>query len=836
MTIAFGAQGTTPSGTTASITGTTSVTPAAPASMATGDYIVIAVWNRPGTVIPLAPVGWRLIRTFSGGGGTEGLDAGPIRVTLLGRKKTAAWSAMPAITITGGTSAMAQAFRYTNSTSYWDIASTTAEDTTAATTWSGTGAADPGLTAGDMVLVFAGATSDTPTWSAQAVTATGVSAWGTVAERSEPKTTQGNDIGGYVSQHPVNTGTSSAAPVASATASTGTGATGSMIILRLREIALDDIVGYSEAAGNTATLTISWDDLAPLGVQAGDEAYLFWVYSTTATITADPSAAGFDQTGLPGGGVVTDGGVNYALWKRTCTGSESGTFNVTMSGATRHGISATLIRGWDHHLATSGGDTGSDASHTAPAATPTVSGAAVLIGQGERAGTGSTTTTPPAGYTTIGDVALVATNGILNAIAYEGSAGTLTGGHASGVAVSPGAWVNDTAQTDVGMWTVLLAPPTTNINRDVSDTAPASEALARALVLARTPSDTAPATDAAGRASGVPRDVSDSAPATDATARALVTSRSLSDSAPATDSLAREQAAQSRTLNDSAPATDSTARGVGKFTTATDSAPATDTTAGDVVRQRLLSDAAGGTDALARDLTQTRTDSDDGGGTDALGRAGAYTRVPSDSAPATDTLGHGGVGQGRFASDSAPATDALTRDLTQARSLSDAAPAPDTLARSLTQARALTDAAPAVDTSENAVTHNIDRAVSDSAPATDTSDRGQAATRATTDAAGGGDSLERLAGLSAALSDAAGGDDTLGLALLLERFLTDSAPADDTTVASVEERSTIETGDAWAGPVVTEGVHTGPALGGDATAGPSLALAVAGQTVTGPVI
>ena len=59
--------------------------------------------------------------------------------------------------------------------------------------------------------------------------------------------------------------------------------------------------------------------------------------------------------------------------------------------------------------------------------------------------------TAPGGYTVAKQMAAVGTAGSFTGVAYEGSGGVFTAGHAAGVPVSPGAMVNSVAAPDVAM-------------------------------------------------------------------------------------------------------------------------------------------------------------------------------------------------------------------------------------------------------------------------------------------------------------------------------------------------------------------------------------------------
>lgn len=264
MAVAFGAQGTTPSGTTANITGTTSVTPAAP-TMNNGDMVLIVIQNKADTATPSTPANWSLGASNAGGFGASAANTGATRTTIFYREKDASWSTMPTITITSGNAATAQAFTFTKAAgTLWNLAFCVGAKSDAnATAYSATATTNPGLTDGDGVLVAISVGDDTPTHSLQSISATGVTVWGTVTERSEPKTSTGNDVGGVVFTNSVTLGTSTAAPVVNDTISVAH--SGPFVLVRLREITITNI-----SASESNSLAVSESSVKKDGVFVGN--------------------------------------------------------------------------------------------------------------------------------------------------------------------------------------------------------------------------------------------------------------------------------------------------------------------------------------------------------------------------------------------------------------------------------------------------------------------------------------------------------------------------------------------------------------------------------------
>lgn len=227
MTSAFRAAGTVG-------IGSTTVTPGAPAGLAATDICFIFVSTKPDTATINIPAGWSLAVDVAGGGGTTGAAVGPTRGAWLYREGT---GAMPAISITSGSGSAAQAFAYSSTIGNgWTVTATSGVYGTAATVTAVSAAlgGDPGITVGDRLLVGLTSMSVTPTWSAQTVTAPGLTT-GAYTERSEAvETTTGNDTGGMVFEAPAQLGTATGVPTVTATASAAT--RGVIALVRMREV------------------------------------------------------------------------------------------------------------------------------------------------------------------------------------------------------------------------------------------------------------------------------------------------------------------------------------------------------------------------------------------------------------------------------------------------------------------------------------------------------------------------------------------------------------------------------------------------------------------------
>jgi len=232
MTIAFGAAG-------AVAPGTTSLSIAYPTGITAGQMLLMFISNKYPTNGPSLPAGWSAPANnqFSRGGGTPGVDTGDMYITLFYKIADGTETGSQSVTVTSGNSCLGVIMRYTKTTGGWQIACAGGSDNVAGTAWSVTAASNPGVTASDMVLVGSAICGNTDTATVEAITQTGVT-FGTMVERVDTGTNNGDDCSIWVTEHPVTAGPGSAAPAYTATVG-GTGsanAAGASIFVRLREV------------------------------------------------------------------------------------------------------------------------------------------------------------------------------------------------------------------------------------------------------------------------------------------------------------------------------------------------------------------------------------------------------------------------------------------------------------------------------------------------------------------------------------------------------------------------------------------------------------------------
>lgn len=240
--MSYAATGTTPSGTNAG-TGTTSLAALPLPATRDGDLLLLAVWVKPDTATITTPNGWTDVSNgeAAGGGGTTGLDTGPTRLKVMYRVSppygTQAVSLASSPNCCMG---VILSCRTDIANGGYDVAGANGIDTTTGTPFTAAMGSDPGITTGDLVIVFGGIPTDVTTpaqFSAPTITATGLTS-GTVTEISEPETTQGNDLGGVIVRCIPSAGPASTVATFSTTAGgTTTNVRGPIVLVRVREVA-----------------------------------------------------------------------------------------------------------------------------------------------------------------------------------------------------------------------------------------------------------------------------------------------------------------------------------------------------------------------------------------------------------------------------------------------------------------------------------------------------------------------------------------------------------------------------------------------------------------------
>jgi hypothetical protein len=292
---------------------TTSVAAVCPTGIAANNMLVAFVGLKADTASASTPAGWTALGNLAGGGGTTGADTGPTRLYAFYKKALGTESGTTiTFTLTTANTAWAQIYRLSNGTGDWDMAAAFGADDTTGTAWSATCSTNPGITSGDLLLVGSVIPTDVTTpaqFTAEAVTATGAT-FGTMTEISEPDTTFGSDLGGFVFRQPVTGGTATAAPVVTATATgTTTNVRGISGVVRIRQVGADPVLpiptfeevqNTTWTAGGAKSLTMTCTAGDVLVLYAGNEQATSKVQPPTGGLTwteraFNPGATGADS-------------------------------------------------------------------------------------------------------------------------------------------------------------------------------------------------------------------------------------------------------------------------------------------------------------------------------------------------------------------------------------------------------------------------------------------------------------------------------------------------------------------------------------------------------------
>lgn len=258
---------------------------ALPTGHTTGDLLIACYGGKPYDTTPSTPADYT--ERAGGANGTTGMGAGSGSVYAVAFTKTHDGSeSNPASTFSAqyspGIRAML-AIRSAGST--WTVTSCKGSDATAtSTTFSATGDADLGYAAGDIVVVLLAHNDDSSSDSSFAITIAGC----TVADVTQRltgtlTTSTGNDGRMYVLTARIVSGTSSAAPVVTATTGSGD-SDGQAVFLRVQG------ADWGETVTGTAA-TVSASALAPTVTTTGGAAVT--AASALVSITAQaPSVIG----------------------------------------------------------------------------------------------------------------------------------------------------------------------------------------------------------------------------------------------------------------------------------------------------------------------------------------------------------------------------------------------------------------------------------------------------------------------------------------------------------------------------------------------------------------
>jgi hypothetical protein len=243
--------------------GSGSLTIPFPSPVTAGNILVATVVNKYPNNAPTTPSGWKLQKQTGGGAGASGADIGNVYSSVYTKRSDGTETGNLTVTITAGNSAIGRIWQYSVAAlSGWDMdACSGTYAAGAGAAWSVTGDSDVGVAADDFVIAVSAINTDLYSFTAEAVTQTGVT-FGAMNERADNVTTNGDDCAIVVADFPVTAGTSSAAPVYTMTSS-GTATSnpaGATVLLRLREVL--------PLTADVGTFLVSGQDLTFLGLPA----------------------------------------------------------------------------------------------------------------------------------------------------------------------------------------------------------------------------------------------------------------------------------------------------------------------------------------------------------------------------------------------------------------------------------------------------------------------------------------------------------------------------------------------------------------------------------------
>lgn len=230
MAIAIGAQG-------ASATGTTSMDVPYPASISAGELLACAIVTKYHPNGPATPAGWELSANGGGGAGASGVDSGTVDGRWIYKIADGTETGNLTITNASANAMIGRMVRLTKAASKnWGVASGIGSQNSATTSWSvATTLTD--ILLGDFVFAMAGVNGNTTSYSAEAITGTGLTL-SSETERTDQASAQGDDLHLVTSNHIVSGSMTSGAATFSMTAAGSTGNTpaGVVVLLRLREL------------------------------------------------------------------------------------------------------------------------------------------------------------------------------------------------------------------------------------------------------------------------------------------------------------------------------------------------------------------------------------------------------------------------------------------------------------------------------------------------------------------------------------------------------------------------------------------------------------------------
>jgi MSHA biogenesis protein MshQ len=225
-------------GVGATADGTTSLSVDYPASIAAGEMLLLFIGSKFNTSSHSPPGDWNPLDADAAGVGNEfGSDSGTVVASVYWKIADGTETGSITVGVTSGNVAQAFICRYNRTAgSGWDLAATTARWTTDNTNpISVTFDDNPGMTAGDVVAIFAALNANLPSnISVTTLAATGATVFSPL-QRRFTATGTGGDMLVSLYDYEITAGPSSAAPTWQATKNSNAGGEGPILLVRLRE-------------------------------------------------------------------------------------------------------------------------------------------------------------------------------------------------------------------------------------------------------------------------------------------------------------------------------------------------------------------------------------------------------------------------------------------------------------------------------------------------------------------------------------------------------------------------------------------------------------------------
>jgi PKD repeat protein len=254
-----GLLGSAASGTAGPLTGV-----AYPATTVAGQFLTLDVLCKRGNA-PNTPSGWTLGANASGGAGADGARSGTVTLYTFYKIATGSEGGTTfSITFTGGTDNVlwARIKGWANATGYWSVAFATGSDTTPGAAVIVPFGTNPGITVGDVVIVSSAINDNIATYSAEALTASGIT-FALTSERLDGSVAVGDGMRFVLSEFSVSSGTATGVATYTATSSSNTANTpcGPAVLIRLREIPPPPVAAFSgDVVTGAAPLTVTFTD------------------------------------------------------------------------------------------------------------------------------------------------------------------------------------------------------------------------------------------------------------------------------------------------------------------------------------------------------------------------------------------------------------------------------------------------------------------------------------------------------------------------------------------------------------------------------------------------